>query len=333
MRQSTLIAIAIKFSMDLNATMPHRQDQLAKVSSSAFICAVMGRSSTVQSSGAFVFNMLILVEAILRTYLMPWCLIFCKGESDYKWSTTTVLISQTIAVGIGTISPTVRSSMAINFSCPKKAKKACGRHIGVEKYWIKKLLLWKMKLLNLNILVVGYGESRSLALEAKYQIFRLIDIAQQGIVLAHQSIRFASIVLCEKQSDKHLIELLEKVDSLLAFTGVKDIDSDKVPSLEEIVGSEVDLNEMALQRKGIKETIKALSDISKEKFTESAETHFIHMNEWFLEEDPSRLCIRMLAANSITEYLVSELPHVISNNAVKWFEEREQNYPDAVLLW
>ncbi|GJY45673.1 hypothetical protein Tco_0434736 [Tanacetum coccineum] len=38
----TLIAIAIKFSMDLNATMPHRQDQLAKVSSSAFICAVMG---------------------------------------------------------------------------------------------------------------------------------------------------------------------------------------------------------------------------------------------------------------------------------------------------
>nr|GEY70630.1 hypothetical protein CTI12_AA150370 [Tanacetum cinerariifolium] len=36
-----LIAIAIKFSMDLNATMLHRQDQLAKVSSSAFICAVM----------------------------------------------------------------------------------------------------------------------------------------------------------------------------------------------------------------------------------------------------------------------------------------------------
>ncbi|GKD71206.1 hypothetical protein Tco_1325296 [Tanacetum coccineum] len=62
---------------------------------------------------------------------------------------------------------------------------------------------------------------------------------------------------------------------------------------------EVDLNEMALQEKGIKETIKALSDISKENFTEYAETHFIHMNEWFLEEDPSRLCIRMLAANSM----------------------------------
>ncbi|KAM0045638.1 hypothetical protein Hdeb2414_s0009g00306321 [Helianthus debilis subsp. tardiflorus] len=38
----TVIAVAIKFSVDLNAAMPRRQDQLAKVSSSAFICMVMG---------------------------------------------------------------------------------------------------------------------------------------------------------------------------------------------------------------------------------------------------------------------------------------------------
>ncbi|GJS62368.1 hypothetical protein Tco_0657152 [Tanacetum coccineum] len=38
----TVIAVAIKFSVDLNAAMPRRQDQLAKVSSSAFICVVMG---------------------------------------------------------------------------------------------------------------------------------------------------------------------------------------------------------------------------------------------------------------------------------------------------
>nr|GEZ11192.1 hypothetical protein CTI12_AA150370 [Tanacetum cinerariifolium] len=35
----------------------------------------------------------------------------------------------------------------------------------------------------------------------------------------------------EKQKPKNLIELLEKVDSSLSFTGVKDFDSDKVPSL------------------------------------------------------------------------------------------------------
>ncbi|CAL5437021.1 unnamed protein product [Camellia sinensis] len=40
----TLIAIAIKLSVDLNTSMPRRQDQLAKLSSSALICTVMGNS-------------------------------------------------------------------------------------------------------------------------------------------------------------------------------------------------------------------------------------------------------------------------------------------------
>ncbi|GKF20325.1 hypothetical protein Tco_0068963, partial [Tanacetum coccineum] len=62
---------------------------------------VIGRLAPCTASGAFcLLNTLILVEAILRTYLMPWSLKFCKGESDYRWSTTMVLISQTIAVGI-----------------------------------------------------------------------------------------------------------------------------------------------------------------------------------------------------------------------------------------
>nr|GEW91743.1 ribonuclease H-like domain-containing protein [Tanacetum cinerariifolium] len=266
--------------------------------------------------------------------------------------------------------------MAINFGCPKKAKKACGRQIGVEKYWIKKLLLWQMKPLDLNI-CGRYG--RKLAHKANYQIFRLLIIVQQGIVLSCQ-------VLGENEKPKNLIELLEKVDSSLAFTGVKDFDSDKVPSLgpseppncwalpaEEIVWSEVeldgrwlevDLNEMAIQGNGVKETIKSLSDISKEKFTEYAETHFIHMNEWVLEEDPSRWCIRVLAANSmyrICETILSDtaydrsqrlfeklslmictlfatcftnLQHVISKQCHQsGIEEREQNIRNAVLLF
>ncbi|KAK7835725.1 hypothetical protein CFP56_023198 [Quercus suber] len=40
----TLIATAIKLAVDLNTPMPRRQDQLAKLSSTVFICTVMGNS-------------------------------------------------------------------------------------------------------------------------------------------------------------------------------------------------------------------------------------------------------------------------------------------------
>nr|GEY95734.1 hypothetical protein [Tanacetum cinerariifolium] len=251
-----------------------------------------------------------------------------SGESCYKWSTTMVLISQTIEVGIGTISPTVRWFMAINFSCLKKAKKAHGRQIGVEKYWIKKLLLLQMKPLDLNI--CGW-HGRKLAHKAKYQIFSIYNndskvVSQHGpdmnlsrfvihldgedelvdLMMKNNGDATAHwIKIGENQKPKNLVELLEKVDSSLAFTGAKDFDSDKVPSLgpseppivglsliaEEIIWSEVeldgrwlevDLNEMALQGKGVKETIKALSDILKEKFTEYADTFHpyerVHVN-------------------------------------------------------
>ncbi|MED6215789.1 hypothetical protein PIB30_001407 [Stylosanthes scabra] len=38
----TLIGVAVKLSVDLNTSMPQRSDQLAKLSSSAFICTIMG---------------------------------------------------------------------------------------------------------------------------------------------------------------------------------------------------------------------------------------------------------------------------------------------------
>lgn len=459
---------------------------------------VIGRSAPYTASGAFcLLNMLILAEVILRSYLMPWSLKFCEGESDYKWSTTMVLVSQTKAVGIGTISPAVRWFMAINFSCSKKAKRARNRELVVEKYWIKKLLLWQMQPLYFKIF--GW-HGRKLAQKAKYQIVRFFIGLQKGIVLSCQIIRFISIFfvgrfldlkrfiggnensICsndsspnknlsrfviyldgeeelvdlkmknncdataqwikigEKQKPNNLIQLLEKVNSSLAFTGVREFDSDKVPSpgfaeppncwgfpvvtltsialslpfinrdltkqlvssvyeglkyvreiednldenkdlknvkiAEEIVWSgveldrkwlDVDLCELALQRKGVKETIKALSDISKEKFREFGEKHLMHMNEWYLEEDPSRWCIRMLASNSmnricetillspeIKQYESSQrlfeklslmictlfsacftnLQHVISKQCYQSrIEEREQNIRYAVLLF
>ncbi|KAI4303246.1 hypothetical protein MLD38_038899 [Melastoma candidum] len=40
----TVIAVAVKLSVDLNTPMPRRQDQLSKLASSAFICTVLGNS-------------------------------------------------------------------------------------------------------------------------------------------------------------------------------------------------------------------------------------------------------------------------------------------------
>ncbi|KVH90233.1 uncharacterized protein LOC112521551 [Cynara cardunculus var. scolymus] len=311
----TVIAIAIKFSVDLNAAMPRRQDQLAKVSSSAFICMVMGnllpslgtmedtellmnivalgilvitaitniciqmgtgvifefwiehvlimllmlillailcslslaipttkyyldityerklkkankvcflqrnlpvaerlrqdlgkywmmahtsspqfvigRSAPCSASGAFcLFNTLILAESILRPRIMPWSFRFCTGESDYKWSTTLVLISQTVAVGVGTISPAFRWFMTINFRCPTKASRACNREFVIERYWTKRLLFWQVQPLGLRI---RNRRWRKLAHGVKFQMFRFFIWMQKGLVFCCKMIRFVSI--------------------------------------------------------------------------------------------------------------------------------------------
>lgn len=316
----TVIAIAIKFSVDLNAAMPRRQDQLAKVSSSAFICTVMGnllpslgtmedtellmnivalgilvitaitniciqmgtgvifefwiehalimllmlvllailcsltlvipttkyyldityekklkkankvcflqrnlsvaerlrqdlgkywmmaytsspqfvigRSAPCSASGAFcLFNTLILAESILRPRIMPWSFRFCAGESDYKWSTTLVLMSQTVAVGIGTISPAFRWFMTINFRCPTKASLACNREFMVERYWIKRLCLWQVQPLDLKI---SNRRCRKLAHGVKFQMFHFFIGMQKGLVFCCKMIRFVSIFFVSK---------------------------------------------------------------------------------------------------------------------------------------
>ncbi|KAI3523027.1 hypothetical protein L1887_01082 [Cichorium endivia] len=311
----TIISIAIKFSVDLNAAMPRGQDQLAKVSSSAFICMVMGnilpslgtmedtelvmniialgilvitaitniciqmgtgvifefwiehafimllmlillailcsltlgipttkyylnitydkkateahkkcftqrnlptaerlsqdlvkywmmaytsspqfvigRSAPCSASGAFcLFNMLILAESILKTHFMPWSFRFCSGDSDYKWSTTLVLISQTVAVAVGTISPAFRWFMTINFRCPRKAKSACVREFVVERYWIKRLLIWQVQPLDLKIC---NRSCRKLVHGAKFHLFGLCIRIQSGVVFSCKMIRYVSI--------------------------------------------------------------------------------------------------------------------------------------------
>ncbi|KAI3822310.1 hypothetical protein L1987_09899 [Smallanthus sonchifolius] len=307
----TVMAISTKFSVDLNAAMPHRQDQLAKVSSSAFICMVMGnllpslgtmedtellaniialgilvvtaitniciqmgtgvifefwmehalimvlmvvllailcclstkkyfleityekklkkankvcftqrnllagerlkqdlgkywmmaytsspqfvigRSAPCLASGAFcLVNLLILSESILRTRLMPWSFRFCSGDSDYKWLTTLVLICQTAAVVVGTVSPAFRWFMTINFRCPRKARHASGQEFVVERYWIKRMLLWQVQPLDLRICS---RRGRKLIHGAKFHVLRWLIGMQKGLIFSCKMIRYVSI--------------------------------------------------------------------------------------------------------------------------------------------
>ncbi|XP_076889109.1 uncharacterized protein LOC143539780 [Bidens hawaiensis] len=152
---------------------------------------VIGRSAPCSASGAYcLVNLLILGESILRTRLMPWSFRFCTGDSDYKWSTTMVLMCQTAAVVVGTISPAFRWFMTINFRCPTKASRACGHEFVVERYWIKRMLLWQVQPLDLRIC---NRKGRKLIQIAKFHVCKLLIWVQKGLVFSCKMIRYVSI--------------------------------------------------------------------------------------------------------------------------------------------
>ncbi|KAK3013201.1 hypothetical protein RJ639_010389 [Escallonia herrerae] len=170
------------------------REGLTKYWMMAYTCSpqfVMGRSATCTASGAFcLLSAVTLAEAMLRSYLMPWSFKFCRGHSDYKWSTTLVLLTQTIAVGVGTIAPAFRWFTAINFRCPKRAKKACSPEFKVEKYWIKELL--DLKQHPLTFTLCG-RQGRKLVHNTKNHLLDVCIGMQSGLVLMSKSVRLVSL--------------------------------------------------------------------------------------------------------------------------------------------
>ncbi|CAK9173201.1 unnamed protein product [Ilex paraguariensis] len=157
---------------------------------------VMGRSATCTASGAFcLISAATLAQAMLRSYLIPRSFKFCHDESDYKWSTTLVLVTQTIAVAVGTIAPACRWFTAINFRCPIKANKACRCEFKIEHYWIKKLIQWKECPLALKI--CG-RQGRKLAHNMKNQFLDFCIRMQTGIVLVSKLVRLISIFVVSR---------------------------------------------------------------------------------------------------------------------------------------
>ncbi|CAN4127612.1 unnamed protein product [Withania somnifera] len=101
--------------------------------------------ATCTASGVLcLLSTVIYAEAMLRSYFLHKSFNFCSGESEYKWSTTMILVTHTVAIGVGTIAPAFRWFIAINFRCSKKANNACKfKLFKVENYWIRILLQWK----------------------------------------------------------------------------------------------------------------------------------------------------------------------------------------------
>ncbi|KAJ6326940.1 hypothetical protein OIU78_013932 [Salix suchowensis] len=300
----TIIAVAVKLSVDLNTAMPHRVDQLAKLSSGALLSTVMGNSmpslgamnntdlcTNMIALGILVITVIVNIGIQLGTgviylywkeqaFMMFLMLIllppvrggpfsymhglrFCTGESEYKWSTVLVLITQTIAVGVGTIAPAIRWFIALDFRCPTRRERSSKRKLTVERYWIQ--LLVEMKDCPLTIRI----QDRFCRKLAHYVKSKLLDICigmQTGIVLGSKDQNHDPVqnqtsavfvlhlegeeelveLMMKKNFDatdhwlrrgkgkqpKHLMELLEKSTVAEGFKGVKEFDSDLVRSLD-----------------------------------------------------------------------------------------------------
>ncbi|XP_024005891.1 uncharacterized protein LOC18029438 isoform X2 [Eutrema salsugineum] len=155
---------------------------------------VMARSVTCTTSGFLCFLCAVtLAETMLRSYFLhPIRSIgFCNGESDYKWSTTLVLVSQATAVAIGTVAPASRWFTAVNLRCLSGANKALRDELRVESYWIECLSEKKERPLNLWIL---HGRrSRKLAHDLYRCVLDLCIATQYGIVLASKFLRFTAV--------------------------------------------------------------------------------------------------------------------------------------------
>ncbi|CAN4077956.1 unnamed protein product [Withania somnifera] len=165
---------------------------------------VAGRLATCTASGGFcLLSTAIYAEAMLRSYFLHSSFSFCNGDSEYKWSTTLILVTHTVAIGVGTIAPAFRWFIAINFHCPKKANNACKLTLfEVENYWIRILLKWKESPLDLRI----YGRhGRKFAHKTKNKLLDLCIWMQILIVSLCKIVRVIStfsvswlLISCQK---------------------------------------------------------------------------------------------------------------------------------------
>ncbi|GMJ00399.1 ALTERED SEED GERMINATION 7 [Hibiscus trionum] len=204
---------------------------------------VVGRSVTCTASGALcLLSAATLAEAMVRFYLVPESFKFCKGDSDYGWSINLVLLTQAVAVGLGTIAPAIRWFLAINFRCPSRGrKKGYSREYRLEEYWIRTLV--EMKECPLNI-PVRNRLCRRIVHDAKVKFLNLCIGIQGGIVFTSKVIRLISILFMS------VILLCYDCcrDQLMKFTPDNSVGNDSGSELPH--SSKLDLSRFVLHLEG-----------------------------------------------------------------------------------
>ncbi|KAK7261567.1 hypothetical protein RIF29_27881 [Crotalaria pallida] len=83
----SLIAVGMKLSMDLNTPMPHRDDQLAKLSSSAFICTIIGNSmpSLGANENKEIMTNVVAMGILVITMIANICIQYVTGVIYEFW--------------------------------------------------------------------------------------------------------------------------------------------------------------------------------------------------------------------------------------------------------
>ncbi|XP_058084505.1 uncharacterized protein LOC131232281 [Magnolia sinica] len=156
---------------------------------------VLGRSALSTASGAFcLLAALILVEAVVRS-LATGYFNFCSGESDYKWSSMLILMSQAVAVAVGTIAPALRWFNAVGFHNLHKRKGSFREEFRVEMWWILRFVEAKEKHLPFGIGSMSSRRVRKIAHISKNRILDLLIAIQTVVVLVSKSIRMVSVVI------------------------------------------------------------------------------------------------------------------------------------------
>ncbi|WJX65356.1 hypothetical protein P8452_50029 [Trifolium repens] len=238
MNEEALREISKQKEQELSKVTDKLKDELMKFWMMAHTCSpqfILGRSVSCTASGCFcLLSTLTLLQAMFRSYFMPWSLKFCSGECDYKWSTILILIVQVGTVGVGTIAPAVRWFVAIKYRCPNIGMVILckiAQYVSIYPMcWILGFCdycrTWTMK----------FGSSTSsLGSGTKQELRRFILHLEGEEELVEVMMKENWNATChwiqqgEKQQPKLVLELLETKCSILqGFKGVGEFDCDQI---------------------------------------------------------------------------------------------------------
>ncbi|XP_047324995.1 uncharacterized protein LOC124928794 [Impatiens glandulifera] len=144
---------------------------------------VIARSVMCTASGAIcLVSVLVLAEAIIQLYItMSKKKIFFFPSSDYEWSANFIVVTQAVAVLVGSISPICRWLMVVWFKFAGWPKSSFQKFWTVEEYWTKRLRELKELQLGLNPRHVKFnklvrdGKAMFLDIFIKFQTFTVLS--------------------------------------------------------------------------------------------------------------------------------------------------------------